>query len=196
MIEQVESKEHFEELKNKNKDFFIAVFYTETSEKSKKALEILERFKEENKDIALCSVNASLVKDIHPLYGINTVPTVLVFKGGKVSKVIYGVQSKQYYEMLLYEVPLKETEGEKKRKFNRVVVYTSTSCPWCNTVKAHLMKYRIPFREVDISRDERAAQELVRRSGQMAVPQTDIDGRIVVGFDKARLNSLLGIQEK
>ena len=50
------------------------------------------------------------------------------------------------------------------------------------------------FREVDISRDERAAQELVRRSGQMGVPQTDIDGRIVVGFDKARLDELLGIE--
>ena len=52
------------------------------------------------------------------------------------------------------------------------------------------------FREVDISRDERAAQELVRKSGQMAVPQTDIDGKIVVGFDKVRLNSLLGIKNE
>ena len=196
MITQIKNKEHFEELKNKNKDFFITVFYTEASEKSKEVLKILEEFGNENEDIVLCFVNASEVKNIHPLYGISTVPTVLAFKNGKLSKVIYGVQSKQYYEMLLYEAPLKEAEVEKKRKFRRVVVYTSTSCPWCNTVKTHLMKNRIPFREIDISRDEKAAQELVRRSGQMAVPQTDIDGRIVVGFDKARLNSLLGIQER
>ncbi len=196
MITQIKNKEHFEELKNKNKDFFITVFYTEASEKSKEVLKILEEFGNENEDIVLCFVNASEVKNIHPLYGISTVPTVLAFKNGKLSKVIYGVQSKQYYEMLLYEAPLKEAEVEKKRKFRRVVVYTSTSCPWCNTVKTHLMKNRIPFREIDISRDERAAQELVRKSGQMAVPQTDIDGRIVVGFDKLRLNSLLGIQEK
>ncbi len=52
------------------------------------------------------------------------------------------------------------------------------------------------FREVDISRDERATQELVRKGGQMAVPQTDIDGKIVVGFDKVRLNSLLGIKNE
>ncbi len=52
------------------------------------------------------------------------------------------------------------------------------------------------FRKVNISRDERATQELVRKSGQMAVPQTDIDGKIVVGFDKVRLNSLLGIKNE
>jgi len=56
------------------------------------------------------------------------------------------------------------------------------------------MKNHIVFREVDISCDEKAAQDLVRRSGQMGVPQTDIDGRIVVGFDKQKLDAILGIR--
>ncbi len=46
---------------------------------------------------------------------------------------------------------------------------------------------------MDISRDEKAAQNLVRRSGQQGVPQTDINGRIVVGFDQAKLDELLEI---
>jgi len=54
----------------------------------------------------------------------------------------------------------------------------------------------VAFREVDIARDARAAQELARRSGQMAVPQTDIDGHLVVGFAPGRLNPLLGISSQ
>jgi len=74
-----------------------------------------------------------------------------------------------------------------------VTVYTTPTCSWCNALKSWLRKNRIAFREVDVSRDERMAQELVRKSGQMGVPQTEIDGQIVVGFNQARLKELLGI---
>jgi glutaredoxin len=57
-----------------------------------------------------------------------------------------------------------------------------------------LRKNRVPFTDVDVSRDPNAAEELVRRTGQQGVPQTDIDGEIVVGFDKKRINELLEIQ--
>jgi glutaredoxin 3 len=49
----------------------------------------------------------------------------------------------------------------------------------------------VSFREVDIARDQHAAQSLVRRSGQMAVPQIDIDGHLVVGFDQAKIDKIL-----
>ena len=195
MIEYVKSSEHFEDLKTKNNDLLIVLFYTDTSDKSKMALKVMEEFSEDNKDTYVCAVNAAKVKGIHTIYGISTVPTVLVIKSGKPSKIVYGVQSKEYYQRLLYEVPLavSGSDGENRKSHN-VVVYTSPSCPWCSTVKSYLMKNRIYFREVDISRDQGAAQELVRRSGQMGVPQTDIDGDIVVGFDKSKLDSLLGIR--
>jgi glutaredoxin-like YruB-family protein len=73
-------------------------------------------------------------------------------------------------------------------------VYTSPGCPPCGLVKTYLRDNGISFRSVDISRDERAARDIVRRSGQRAVPQIDINGRIVVGFDQGKLATLLGIK--
>ncbi len=191
MVEEVKNLEHFNQIK-KEKDFFILIFYTEKSEKSKEVVKIFKEIKEENKEVAIFSVNASEVKDIHPLFGINTVPTVVAVKNGEISKIIYGVQNKQYYQMLLYDAPIKQKE---KRKFKNVIVYTSPNCPWCSTVKSYLRQHGIPFREVDISKDEREAERLVRKSGQMAVPQTEINGKIVVGFDKSKLDNLLGINK-
>jgi len=191
MVEKIRNFSHFNQIK-KEKDFFILIFYTEKSEKSKEVVKIFEEIKRENKDLEVFSVNASEVRDIHPLFGINTVPTVVAVKNGKISKIIYGVQNKQYYQMLLYDVPVKQGE---KRKFKNVIVYTSPNCPWCSTVKSYLRQHGIPFREVDISKDEREAERLVRKSGQMGVPQTEINGKIVVGFDKSKLDSLLGINK-
>jgi glutaredoxin-like YruB-family protein len=73
-------------------------------------------------------------------------------------------------------------------------VYSSPLCSWCNTLKSYLRKNRIRFTDIDISRDKRAADELVKRSGQMSTPQTDINGEIIVGFDKNKINKLLEIK--
>jgi glutaredoxin len=51
----------------------------------------------------------------------------------------------------------------------------------------------VPFRDVDVSRDVAAARNLVRRTGQMSVPVVEIDGRTIVGFDQARIDSALGL---
>ncbi|KPK66433.1 MAG: hypothetical protein AMK73_00040 [Planctomycetes bacterium SM23_32] len=77
-----------------------------------------------------------------------------------------------------------------------VVVYSGPGCPACGQLKTYLRRHGVAFREVDISRDPHAAEKIARRSGQMAVPQTDINGRLVVGFDRATLDRLLGIQSK
>jgi len=191
MVEEIKNIEHLDQIK-KQKEFFILIFYTEKSEKSKEVIKIFEEIKKENRKAEIFSVNATKVKNIHPLFGINTVPTVVAVKNGKISKIIYGVQNKQYYQMLLYDAPLKQGE---KRKFKNVIVYTSSNCPWCSTVKSYLRQHGIPFREVDISKDEREAERLIRKSGQMGVPQTEINGKIVVGFDKNKLDSLLGINK-
>ena len=58
----------------------------------------------------------------------------------------------------------------------------------------YLKQHKVRYTDIDVSCDQRTADELVKRSGQMGVPQTDINGEIVVGFNKARINELLGIQ--
>ena len=191
IMEEIRSLDKLVSLQEKKKTFLL-LFYTQTSSKSQAAYRIIgELAKEQN--LLAYGVNASVVKDIHPVYKVNTVPTVVFFREGRASEYIYGLQNKEYYKRIL--VVDNYLPPEEGRRFRNVVVYTSPTCSWCSTLKDYLMRHRIPFREVDISRDQRAAEELVRRSGQMGVPQTDIDGKIVVGFDKAYLNNLLGIKE-
>jgi glutaredoxin len=59
--------------------------------------------------------------------------------------------------------------------------------------KTYLRSKGVRFREVDVSRDPKAAQDLVRRTGQMGVPVIEVDGRPVVGFDQRRVDQLLGL---
>lgn len=72
-----------------------------------------------------------------------------------------------------------------------VTVYTTQTCPWCQVVKQHLTKNGVSFVEKDVSRDMAAAQEMVKKSGQMGVPVTDVNGQIVVGFNEQLLNKLV-----
>jgi glutaredoxin-like YruB-family protein len=74
-----------------------------------------------------------------------------------------------------------------------VIVYTTPSCPWCQAVKRYLEERGIPYAEVDVSSDYQAAMEMVQKSGQMGVPVVEIDGEIVVGFDRERIDALVGL---
>lgn len=76
----------------------------------------------------------------------------------------------------------------------KVIVFTTPTCSWCRTVKQHLNKYKIRFKEIDVTKDERAARDMVRRTGQQGVPVTLINNRPIVGFDKAKINHLLNIK--
>lgn len=77
-----------------------------------------------------------------------------------------------------------------------VTVYTTQTCPYCLQVKEYLSRRSIPFHEVDVSRDAAAAAEMVRVSGQRGVPVTVIDGQVVIGFDRPRLDRLLAQAQK
>jgi len=72
-----------------------------------------------------------------------------------------------------------------------VTVYTTPTCPYCHHVKDFLTKRGVEFAEHDVSVDRAAAEEMVRRTGQMGVPVTVMGGHVVVGFDRARLEQIL-----
>ncbi len=76
-------------------------------------------------------------------------------------------------------------------KNHTVIVFSTPSCPWCVRVKEYLRGKNIVFKDVDVSRDQTAAMEMVRKSGQQGVPQLWIDGRVVVGFDQNKINQYL-----
>lgn len=74
---------------------------------------------------------------------------------------------------------------------NQVTVYTTKTCPYCVMLKNFLQEQNIPFQEVNVQRDGAAARKLVATTGQMGVPQTEINGQWVMGFDPETIMSLL-----
>jgi glutaredoxin 3 len=74
-----------------------------------------------------------------------------------------------------------------------VKVYSTPTCPWCIRAKQFLKENNIYFQDIDVSVDQPAADEMVKKSGQMGVPVLDIDGQIIVGFDKEKIKQLLGV---
>ena len=75
-----------------------------------------------------------------------------------------------------------------------VKIYSTPTCPWCAKTKAFLKEHKVPFTDVDVSKDQAAAQEAVKKSGQMGVPVIDIDGTIIVGFDEGKIKSALKLK--
>jgi glutaredoxin-like YruB-family protein len=75
-----------------------------------------------------------------------------------------------------------------------VKIFSTPTCPYCLTLKEFLKGHNIEFEDIDVSKDEKAAEEMIEKSGQMGVPVIDIDDQIVVGFDKAKISELLGIK--
>ena len=190
MIEWVKDYSHFREVKEKYKEFLILMFYADFSSNAKRALTELENFSRENKEIPVYVIDVERIKGMHKQFGVENVPTVLALQRDKVVRRIEGVESANFYARIFCGIALPH-KSSKKGIFHRVVVYSSPGCPACETAKAYLRKRGISFRTVDIAQDRHAAERLVRRSGQMAVPQIDIDGHLVVGFDKAKIDKLL-----
>jgi glutaredoxin 3 len=74
-----------------------------------------------------------------------------------------------------------------------VKVYSTSTCPYCIRAKQFLKDNNISFEDVDVSTNEPEAELMVEKSGQMGVPVLDIDGEIIVGFDKERIKEALGL---
>jgi glutaredoxin-like YruB-family protein len=148
--------------------------------------------KVQNEDIRLFVADVSVVRDIHEKYGVNSVPALLSFAHGVFQNVVKGCNNPDFYRAF-FEHTSYASGGDEETGQPAVTVYTTPTCSWCTTLKNHLRKFKIRFTEVDISQDASLADELMRKSGQQGVPQTEINGEIIVGFDKTRINKLLNI---
>jgi glutaredoxin-like YruB-family protein len=74
-----------------------------------------------------------------------------------------------------------------------VKVYSTPTCPWCIRTKQFLKDNNIVFEDIDVGTDEKAAEEMVTKSGQMSVPVLDIEGVIIVGYDVSKIRNTLGV---
>ena len=75
----------------------------------------------------------------------------------------------------------------------KVRVFSTKTCPYCYMLKDYLKQHKVSFEDIMVDSDYNGAMEMIRISGQRGVPVADINGTVVVGFDQARINSLLGI---
>lgn len=76
----------------------------------------------------------------------------------------------------------------------KITIYTTPTCVYCKMTKAFFKEKNVIYEERDVSTDAKARDEMIAKSNQMGVPVIDVDGQITVGFDRKRLQELIGIK--
>ena len=175
----------------KNPKSFL-LLYKKGSEQSDCAFERIQKIQQEDSSIVYMA-NVNEVKDIHSVYNIKTAPSLLEFENGALKNIYKGCHSEDYYTAAITGTGFSSATSVDGKKVKRVTVYTTPTCSYCNTIKTYLNENGIHYTEVDVASNPSKAEEMVRRSGQQGVPQTNIEGEVVVGFDKKRINELLEI---
>lgn len=176
----------------KAKNNFVLI-YKASSEQSECAFNNIKLI-ENIDETKVYAVNVAEVRDIHSFYFVKSAPTLLQFEGDKLVKTLKGCNTSEYYKSL-FENSLfiaQKTGSDKPQK--RVTIYSTPTCSWCTRIKQYLDSKKIKYRDIDVSKDQKAAEAMAKKSGQQGVPQTDINGQIIVGFDKAKIDKLLDIK--
>jgi len=191
-MKQISNKEDLKQVLKSNEIVWL-LLYKKGSELSDCAFRNFEKVAEKETNDLLCYADVNAVRDIHPEYKITSVPSLLQFENGSLKNVIKGCHKPEQLNAIFDKSVFVATVGGDEKSRKNVIVYTTPTCSWCTTVKRHLQENGIQYREVNVAADQKAAAEMVRKSGQQGVPQTEINGQIIVGFDKTRINSLLGL---
>ncbi len=74
-----------------------------------------------------------------------------------------------------------------------IKIYTTPSCVYCKMAKDFFSKNNLKYQEFDVFQDLKAREEMIEKSGQLGVPVIDVDGQIILGFDRPKLTELLEI---
>jgi len=75
---------------------------------------------------------------------------------------------------------------------NKVIVYSTETCPYCKKVKDYLMLKGVDFEDIDVAANRKKLEEMIEKSGQMGVPVIDINGKIIVGFNQKEIDKKIG----
>ncbi|KKR10446.1 MAG: Glutaredoxin-like protein, YruB-family [Parcubacteria group bacterium GW2011_GWA2_39_18] len=77
----------------------------------------------------------------------------------------------------------------------KVKIYSTPSCVYCKMAKEFFAQSNVEFEDVNVGVDQEAAQDMIKKSGQMGVPVIEINGQMVIGFDKERIMELLNLKK-
>lgn len=195
MIEMVNSYKQLESETNHFEGPLILGFFGDFSQTANDTMPEFKAFCEKHPQLPAYLVDVGRVKDVHGHFQVTQVPAVVLVKNGRVMSRVVGSATAAAYEAAFLSGKSAAAAGreESRKPAHSVTVYTTQSCPWCVRVKNYLRQMNVPFKEVDVGRDHAAAMDLVRRTGQTGVPQLNIDGHYVIGFDKPKIDRLLGL---
>jgi glutaredoxin-like YruB-family protein len=198
-LKEIKSIDEFEKnLKESNKPVAL-YFHGSFSPVSEKVLTRCKNLSENgsiSNDVNCFSVDVEKVKGLHKQYNIETVPTLLIFKDGSPKEWVIGEQSEEYFKNVLLDKKYiySAEKSDSGKKYPSVTVYSTPSCGFCTKLKNYLDDNGVPYRDIDIARDQSAADDLVNKTGQQGVPQSFIGSTHVMGFDLPKINRLLGLQ--
>jgi glutaredoxin len=191
-LKELESLDEYRNLIEQHEHYTVLAFLSENSARSVQAEHILRQLSEES-STPIWGVNVKQTPDIHPVLSVTQVPTVVTIRNGRIVKKLVGLQNRGTYQKLISDSARTRMGGTRAPTL-KITVYSTRSCPHCTTVKNHLKRKGVPFREVDVGNSVNAASELRRRTGQTGVPQTEINGTFVLGADISKINRLIDNQ--
>ena len=73
----------------------------------------------------------------------------------------------------------------------KIKIYSTSTCPYCEMAKEYFKKNNVVYEDYDVAEDEKAREEMIQKSKQMGVPVIDIDGKIIIGFNKPEIDKAL-----
>lgn len=161
MIE-IKSLENLKETLLTNEKAWL-LLYKKGSSQSDCAYTNFEKVSQELPKNALLSADVNDVRDIHPEFGIASVPTLLQFEKGNLRKTIKGCHQPEQFKSAIEENTYVAKSGDDNKPQKNVVVYTTPTCSWCTTVKRHLDANHIKYREVNVAADLKAAEAMVKK---------------------------------
>ena len=77
---------------------------------------------------------------------------------------------------------------------HKVKIFTTKTCHFCQMTKEFFKENNVKYMEIDVSSDQKAAKEMIEKSGQMGVPVIEVDNNIIIGYNKEKLKKLLGLK--
>lgn len=75
----------------------------------------------------------------------------------------------------------------------KVVIYSTPTCHFCHGAKEFMKEKGIAFTDYNVAEDAEKRAEMIEKSGQLGVPVILVDDQMIIGFDQAKLSSLLGV---
>jgi thioredoxin 1 len=185
------NKDTFTKEVTQRKGVTVIDFYADWCGPCKVLSPLMEELDRENKDrdVAYAKVNVDENQELAAAFGVMSIPTVVFLKDGKVAAKKIGVQEKQDYLKAVESAKSFDPANVKRD----VTVFTTPTCPYCHMAKDYLKSRNIPFKDVDVSKDQTMAREMINKSGEMGVPQLWIGEEVVIGFNKPAIDMALNL---